>query len=68
MGGSIITMDRWIDTIPTEPGELGAAEELQRDTAPDTTGDGGMIGRLLIAIGMVFACLALVHVITRALA
>ncbi len=43
----------FVETVPVEHDE------------PDTVGDGGMIGRLLIAIALVFGCLALVHVVAR---
>ncbi len=39
------------------------AEACTEVGADDTTGDGGMIGRLLIALCTVFACLFLVHFI-----
>lgn len=50
--------DEWRSTIPAE-----ACTELGADQ--DTTGDGGMIGRLIIALGMVFAALGLVHIVAR---
>lgn len=38
-----------------------ACTDLGADS--DTTGDGGMIGRLLIAVALVFAALGIVHII-----
>ncbi len=38
-----------------------ACTDLGADS--DTTGDGGMIGRLLIAVALVFAALGSVHII-----
>lgn len=51
--------DEWRSTISAAEAatEVGAEQ--------DTTGDGGMIGRLLIALTLVFACLGVVHLISR---
>lgn len=52
--------EEWRTTLPAE-----AATEVGADD--DTVGDGGMIGRLLIAVGLAFGALALVHFIARVL-
>lgn len=51
----------WRSTIP--PAE--ACTDIGADA--DTVGDGGMIGRLLAAVLIVFAALAAVHVVASVL-